>query len=127
MDDTLLVKYSAMVDAIAAEDTERIIAAFKDLGIRVVNEADKSSVEKMAITMLDTRVVPGYILDPFDPENSLKDNSVTKLPPDLYFVVRTVQLFRGIAHAFEIDYSVANVWRPHAKRILSEMKISRTR
>lgn len=125
MGDTLAEKYSAMIEAIAAGERSQIVAAFKDLGVRVMNEDDEKSIQNIAVTMLDTRVVPGYVMDPFNPKNSIKDNPVKKLPADLYFVVRTVQLLRGIAHAFEVDYSVADAWRPHARKILAEAKTTK--
>lgn len=43
-------------------------------------------------------------------------SSCYQMPSDLYFVVRTVQLLRGIAHAFDLDYSLADRWAPYAKR-----------
>lgn len=47
---------------------------------------DEQAVASIAVTMLDTKQVPGYVLNPFDPNHSLKKNAVTKLPPDLYFL-----------------------------------------
>ena len=70
--------------------------------------------------MLDTRVVPGYIIDPFNPKNALKNNAVSKMPSDLYFVVRTIQLMRGIAYAFNVDYSLSDSWAPYASTILTK-------
>jgi len=58
-------------------------------------------------------------MNPFSPNNALKANAVTALPSDLYFVVRTVQLLRGIAFAFDVDFSLADSWRPYARRVLS--------
>ena len=68
--------------------------------------------------MLDTGRSVQYNPDPFDPNNSLKKQTVTKLPSDLYFLVRTVQLMRGIAYAFDLDYSLADKWAPYAKEVI---------
>jgi hypothetical protein len=45
-------------------------------------------------------------------------NAVTKMPSDLYFVVRSIQLIRGITFAFGLDYSLANAWAPYAKKTI---------
>ena len=40
--------------------------------VQVSNNDDHESIANVAVTMLDTRVVPGYIMDPFNPDNALK-------------------------------------------------------
>ena len=48
------------------------------------NNDDHESIVNVAVTMLDTRVVPGYIMDPFNPENALKVSNIVPrrpLPP----------------------------------------------
>jgi hypothetical protein len=99
---------------------EEIAKAFFNLGIEVSNPKDIQCVADIAVTMLDTRNVPGYIIDPFNPGNALKRNAVSNMPAELYFVVRTVQLLRGIAYAFDIDYSLATAWGPYATKILQK-------
>lgn len=97
------------------------------------------TVANIAVTMLDTRRVPGYVLNPFDPNHSLKKAAITKLPPDLYFLgtqslthcplssltfpflVRTVQLLKGIAFAFDLDYSLSEVWAPLARKTILQL------
>jgi predicted unusual protein kinase regulating ubiquinone biosynthesis (AarF/ABC1/UbiB family) len=118
--DNLAVDFSNMVVAMNSNQRPRIISAFKKLGVEVSNPGDEESVEGIALTMLDTRNVPGFVIDPFNPMNALKKNSVTKMPSDLYFVVRTVQLLRGIAFAFGIDYSLSKAWGPYAERTLAK-------
>jgi len=110
----LLLKFSKMVIAINSNQQREIVDAFLKLGVVVSNPEDKRTVECLAVTMFDTKNIPGYIVDPFDENNALKSNSVTKLPPDLYFLVRTVQLFRGICYGLKLDYSLAQAWQPYA-------------
>ena len=160
--DSLALKFGTLVLAIHANKESEIVDALFDLGVTVSNPSDRKTVSAIAVTMLDTRRVKGYVIDPFSPDNSLKTNSVTKvgvagagsasllflspsstlvpspllpspppphshspphntpkpsqMPSDLYFVVRTVQLLRGIAHAFDLDYSLADRWAPYARR-----------
>ena len=117
--DDLALKYSLMIEAMNSRDRQRIVDAFFGLGCRVADPGDFDTVYGIAVSMLDTRSVPGYVIDPFSPDNALKKNGVTKMPPDLYFLVRAVQLFRGIAFAFDLQhYSVAEKWAPHAKKII---------
>eukprot|EP00884_Botryococcus_braunii_P022387 jgi/Botrbrau1/8832/Bobra.0335s0019.1 len=69
----------------------------------------------MAYGMFDTR---GRI-NPFADESPLRVMPVRRFPPDLFFVLRVVQLLRGISTAMELeDFSVAVQWRPLAIRAL---------
>lgn len=116
-----------MILAINSNNQNDILDSFFKLGVVVSNPKDKRTVECLAISMLDTKNIPGYVVDPFDDNNALKTNSVTKLPPDLYFVVRTVQLFRGICYGFDLDYSLATVWTPYAKQAIKRINNKNTK
>ena len=116
--DTLAVNFALMVEAMNTRKQDNIVHAFHRLGVEVSNNNDKESIANIAVTMLDTRIVPGYIMDPFNPESALKKNAVSKMPSELYFVVRTVQLLRGISSAFNLDFSLSDVWAPYASRTL---------
>ena len=118
--DKLAVNFSLMILAMNSRDQKEIVKSFFRLGVEVSNPNDYESIADIAVTMLDTRVVPGYIIDPFNPLNALKKNAVSKMPSDLYFVVRTVQLLRGIASAFDLDYSLSTAWGPYATKIISK-------
>jgi predicted unusual protein kinase regulating ubiquinone biosynthesis (AarF/ABC1/UbiB family) len=118
--DKLAVDFSRLITAMNSREQKRIVDAFVNLGVETSNPEDYDSVEGIAVTMLDTRNVPGFVIDPFNPMNALKKNSVKKMPSDLYFVVRTVQLLRGIAFAFGLDYSLAKAWAPYAERTLAK-------
>jgi len=123
--DNLALKFARMVEAIDDGNRDKILESFFDLGVKVTNPNDKQTVADIAVTMLDTRCVPGYIIDPFNPQNALKTNAVSEMPADLYFIVRTVQLFRGICFAFNLDYSLASAWAPYAKRTVSRIEKSK--
>jgi len=120
--DELAINFSRLVLAIKSKDEDSIVDAIFKLGVCVSNPTDKKTVKAIALTMLDTQHVPDYVIDPFDPRNSLKVNSVTKMPSDLYFIVRTVQLMRGICFAFDLDYSLAAAWAPLAKQVLYDFE-----
>lgn len=118
--DKLAVDFSLMIQAMNSNDKYKIVKSLYNLGIEVENPLDIDSVSDIALTMLDTRLVPGYIVNPFDPLNGLKKNAVSKMPSELYFVVRTVQLLRGIAYAFDIDFSLAKSWESYALKTLKK-------
>ena len=114
-------QFAKMVDAINSKNQTKILQNFYGLGIKVTDTSDTDFVEKMALTMLDTRKVPGLVLDPFSKDSSVGKNTVAAMPSDFYFLVRTVQLMRGIAYAFDLDFSLAEKWGPYAKRAISRM------
>jgi hypothetical protein len=67
----------------------------------------------MAYGMFDTR---GKV-DPFDKNSPIKQCAITRFPPDLFFVLRVVQLLRGMANGMGIDdFSSAAQWAPLARR-----------
>ena len=115
----LALDFSNLVLALQSREDDRIASTLFKIGVRVSNPSDIKSIKALALTMLDTgRSGSQYNPDPFDPNNSLKKQTVTKLPSDLYFLVRTVQLMRGIAYAFDLDYSLADKWAPYAKEVI---------
>jgi aarF domain-containing kinase len=73
----------------------------------------------MAVAMFDTRYFPKFSIDPFSANSALKRNSIISMPSDLFFILRTVQLLRGITTAFQLkDFSLADEWLPYAKMVL---------
>eukprot|EP01041_Mallomonas_annulata_P006824 gene6824-13824_t len=123
--DHVALKFAYMIEALNSNNSTNIRNALFDLGVTVDVPHDIVSTVGIARTMLDTKAVPGYDMNPFSDSNALKSNAVTSLPTDLYFLVRTVQLIRGIAFAFELDYSLAQTWAPYARRtILASLSAS---
>ena len=116
--DTLALDFATFILAVESRDEGAIVDSLFNLGVRVSNPSDRAMVKRIGLTMLDTGRVEGYVIDPFDPRNTLKSNSVTKMPSELYFIVRTVQLFRGICFAFDLDYSLAARWAPLARAVV---------
>lgn len=52
-------------------------------------------------------------MDPFDPASPIKQLEITHFPPDMFFVLRTVQLLRGLATGMGVrDFSTAEQWCP---------------
>ena len=109
-----------MILALNSNNSTEIVDRFKDLGIVLSNFRDVNSVVNIAKTLLDTKRIPGCIVDPFKPGSTLKLNPVVNIPPDLYFLIRTVQLMRGIAYGFDIDFSLAESWSTFAQKFVDK-------
>ncbi|CAM9179386.1 unnamed protein product, partial [Choristocarpus tenellus] len=68
--------------------------------------------------MFDTRQVPGLEMNPLSPKSTLQTNAVKGFPSDLFFVLRTVQMLRGLASGMGVPFSVAEEWLPHTEKLL---------
>lgn len=75
------------------------VDSFNSLGVKLSNPDDADSIEKLALVMFDTRTIKGLDFNPFSENNVLKLNAVQEYPQDLYFILRTVLMFRGMAQA----------------------------
>eukprot|EP00466_Bigelowiella_natans_P011211 jgi/Bigna1/72052/fgenesh1_pg.18_\ len=88
-----------------------IAADFHNLGIRVENASDTATVIVLARTMFDTKKYEGDEMNLFNPNCTLHHNAVESLPKNLFLVLRTVQIIRGLAFTLGIhDYSLAEKW-----------------
>lgn len=75
--------------------------------------------EKLAYTMFDTAEVAGVSSNPFADDSALKTATVSELPKELFFLLRTTQILRGICAATgNNDFSIASAWAPIARRAL---------
>ena len=60
-------------------------------------------------------------VDPFDPNSPLKKMAVKHFPSDMFFVLRVVQLLRGLSTHMGVDnFSTAHQWRPFADDTLRQ-------
>jgi aarF domain-containing kinase len=82
-----------------------------------------TAAEQLAYTMFDTAEVKGVSSNPFSDESALRTATVKTLPQDLFFLLRTLQIIRGICAATgNEDLSIANSWAPVARRALRSGK-----
>lgn len=55
-------------------------------------------------------------VDPFSPDSPIKKLGITHFPPEVFFVLRTVQMLRGLAMGMgQPDFSTARLWEGLAK------------
>jgi aarF domain-containing kinase len=61
-------------------------------------------------------------VDPFDPDSPIKKMGIQTFPADMFFVLRVVQLLRGLANGMGVtDFSSAKQWRPFADEALQQL------
>lgn len=117
------------------EDPEATSVALDAMGIEMESESF-SMKEKMAIGMFDTKGV----VNPFSAESPLKQCAITTFPPDFFFVLRVVQLIRGMKQGMEVrtetsflsqlwiqidvNFSSAKLWKNFARKALNRQKAS---
>lgn len=116
-----------LVDAMARKDSKAIAEGLEELGISIKkvgrlargrNRKPKSLTveEKLAYTMFDTAAVPGVSDNPFAGDSALREGSVEKIPKDLVFLLRTMQILKGICRATSnSDFSIISSWRDLAR------------
>ncbi|CAI5465940.1 unnamed protein product [Closterium sp. Yama58-4] len=121
--DSLRLNLARLILAVADKDMPRVGSLFQALGIRTTRTAfeDPKSFHRMSSLMFDTGVSEGVTTsNPFASESTLKRNGIEKFPEDLFFVVRTMQLLRGLAMGMGLNESLAEQWRPIAQQALKE-------
>ncbi|XP_020216969.1 uncharacterized protein LOC109800598 [Cajanus cajan] len=118
----LRLGYANLVLAIANGDPLRAAESYRELGIETLSNCENEQQElfKLAETMFDTKLPPGVtMLQPFSEDSSIKKVGVMAFPEELFSVLRTVHLLRGLSVGLGINYSCAEQWRPLAEEALS--------
>ncbi|KAJ6375420.1 hypothetical protein OIU77_000410 [Salix suchowensis] len=119
--DKLRLGYANLVLAIADGNPIRAAESYRELGIGTLSKCENELQElfTLAQTMFDTKLPPGVaMLQPFSEDSSIKKVSVETFPEELYSVLRTVHLLRGLSVGLGINYSCAEQWRPIAEEAL---------
>ncbi|CAK9156878.1 unnamed protein product [Ilex paraguariensis] len=117
----LRLGYAYLVLAIADNDPVRASESYRELGITTLSNCEDEQKEmlRLAQTMFDTKLPPGVtMLQPFSEESSIKKIAVQAFPEELFSVLRTVHLLRGLSVGLGINYSCAEQWRPIAEEAL---------
>jgi hypothetical protein len=97
-------------------DKGQISASLYDLGV-MTSKDDPEIRSKLGYGMFDTTGKA----DPFDPDSPIKQAAIEKFPSDLFFVLRVIQLLRGLADGMRVEgFSTAKQWGPLAKQALKE-------
>ncbi|KAG0497333.1 hypothetical protein HPP92_002024 [Vanilla planifolia] len=119
--DNLRLGYANLILAIANNDPLKAAESYRELGIKTLS-SDCDGVDELfqlAKKMFDTKLPPGIaVLSPFSEESSLKKIAVQSFPEELFSVLRTMQLLRGLSVGLGISYSCAEQWKPLAEEAL---------
>ncbi|KAI4343655.1 hypothetical protein L6164_010977 [Bauhinia variegata] len=117
----LRLGYASLVLAIADSDPTRASESYRELGIDTLSKCENEQQEmlRLAETMFDTKLPPGVVmLQPFSEGSSIKKIAVKAFPEELFSVLRTVHLLRGLSVGLGINYSCAEQWRTIAEEAL---------
>lgn len=119
--ENLRLGYANLVLAIADDDATRARESFKELGIDTLSKCEDEQKEmlKLAEGLFDTKLPPGVkMMQPFSEDSSVKKIAVEAFPEELFSVLRTLQLLRGLSVGLGISHSCAEQWRPIAEEAL---------
>eukprot|EP00252_Welwitschia_mirabilis_P008566 TRINITY_DN20506_c0_g1_i2.p1 TRINITY_DN20506_c0_g1~~TRINITY_DN20506_c0_g1_i2.p1 ORF type:complete len:322 (-),score=64.78 TRINITY_DN20506_c0_g1_i2:248-1213(-) len=123
--DVLRLGFARLLLAMVSKDAQKIERSFNELGIKTLTTAsdNPNGFVNLAESLFDTKLPEGVKkATPFGEDSSLMSVPVKEFPEDLFFVLRTMQLLRGIAVGMGMDYSCAQEWRPLAEAALSQYK-----
>jgi len=116
LSDEQRLKFAEMILALNQSKQDKVVAAMSALGIVTAKSQHESQVQH-AYNMFDTR---GVTMDLFGPNSLLKANPVTEFPQEFFFVLRVVQLLRGLGHGMGVeDFSCASQWKPFAEHAVN--------
>ncbi|XVE54533.1 hypothetical protein DITRI_Ditri03aG0089300 [Diplodiscus trichospermus] len=119
--DQLRLGYANLVLAMADNDPVKATESYRELGIDTVSSCENEQQELLCLaqTMFDTKLPAGVVmLQPFSEDSSIKKIGVQSFPEELFSVLRTVHLLRGLSVGLGINYSCAEQWRPIAEEAL---------
>ncbi|KAK8547903.1 hypothetical protein V6N13_123326 [Hibiscus sabdariffa] len=119
--DQLRLGYANLVLAMADNDSAKAIECYRELGINTVSNCKNEQQEllRLAQTMFDTKLPPGVVmLQPFAEDATIKKIGVQSFPEELFSILRTIHLLRGLSVGLGINYSCAEQWRPIAEDAL---------
>ncbi|XP_023639271.1 uncharacterized protein LOC17875610 isoform X1 [Capsella rubella] len=119
--DNLRLGYANLVIAMADNNPKRVSQSFWEMGLHTVAKCENEQQEllRLAQTLFDTKMPAGQtVLQPFADDSSIKKIAVEAFPEELFSVLRTVVLLRGLSVGMGVNYSCAQLWRSMAEEAL---------
>lgn len=115
------IKYAKLIIGLADNDDQRILQAFKDIGV-------KTKYMKPDILLKTARFWNDR--DTVDVTNGLnvqlfmewlhEQDPVVELPDEFVMASRVSILLRGMGNAFQLQLSTAKAWKPYAEALLRQ-------
>lgn len=105
--------------------TSAIATALRATGLQFerMGREENEFLARAARFVFSTENVDGKSFQPFGKDSILAENAVTDIPSTLVFVIRVIQIQRGIASGLGIDdFSVAKQWRNEASELLKSQR-----
>jgi predicted unusual protein kinase regulating ubiquinone biosynthesis (AarF/ABC1/UbiB family) len=128
---SMRLRLARMVEALCAAGdaggragSEEVLAAFHGLGIRWAStrplEEQRAAVGATATEWYDTLPMPKpYSSNPTSPDYPvLVLQDLTAFPVELIYFFRATQYLRAMGGFLGVEWSLAEVWRPHARRLI---------
>ncbi|CAM6128703.1 unnamed protein product [Calypogeia fissa] len=120
--------FAKVVVGLANNNRDEIVEALNELGIGTTSISNDLEDKKVLAQLLfDTKLPHGWkMASPFGENSILKAISVEKLPQELFFVIRTAQLLRGLSVGMDLPFSTSQEWKPLAEAALAAARKSST-
>ncbi|XP_020882632.1 uncharacterized aarF domain-containing protein kinase 1 isoform X2 [Arabidopsis lyrata subsp. lyrata] len=119
--DKLRLGYANLVIAMADDNASGVSQSFWEMGLHTVAKCvnEQQELLRLAQTLFDTKMPAGQtVLQPFSDDSSIKKIAVETFPEELFSVLRTVVLLRGLSVGMGVNYSCAQQWRSMAEEAL---------
>lgn len=107
-------------------DDVRVASAFRSTGLQFEKMNDNAFLAVAARTLFSTEMVGGKPFNPFGKDSILAENGIQNIPSDLVFVIRVIQMTRGVSTALGCpEFSLATEWKTAAEDFLGRRKVYR--
>jgi predicted unusual protein kinase regulating ubiquinone biosynthesis (AarF/ABC1/UbiB family) len=125
------LRLAQMVEALCAAgndagraSSDQVLAAFRDMGVNWNSskplQEQRAAVAAVATEWFDTVPMP----HPYSPDPTSSNYPVlvlgelTEFPTELLYFFRATQYLRAMGDTLGLHWSLAELWRPHARRLL---------
>jgi aarF domain-containing kinase len=124
------LRLAALVDSLCAAGdaagrmkSAAIIPRYHDLNIywncSLPIEKQRQKIAAAATDLFDTIPLPlGFSADPTSDTYHMAGLTGVEFPPELIYFFRATQIIRALTEQMGVDFSLAEEWRPHARRLL---------
>ena len=110
--------FARLVLGTANRDPAMIVAAFRELGVRLRNEEPEALLGTLAI-LFEPRPIDAPRAELRERNRALRANPVEQIPGDLVLLGRVIGLLRGVCASLGTPLSPMQMLRPYAERALA--------
>ncbi|MCL6645528.1 MAG: AarF/ABC1/UbiB kinase family protein [Dehalococcoidia bacterium] len=110
--------FARLVLGTANRDPAMIVAALRELGVRLRNEEPEALLATLAI-LFEPRPIDAPRAELRERNRALRSNPVEQIPGDLVLLGRVIGLLRGVCASLGTPLSPMQMLRPYAERALA--------